>query len=182
MYITINGYKNAAEHGILVHVRSNLWSDFPDFLQWALDSMADPDSEYYRPGYAWDTEEVTILYHGLAAEPETRFFTLKDGRTAVMWNINFGCTNEMALAYKDYAAAIDLARASLLIGDSAEEAARKVWTFCLDNKTYPAVLSKPVISFQHVVDDMTHLREALLDSIEDLSKGNALWPTDLCKP
>ena len=181
IYISIHSYVKAEESGILVQVRSDLCPDFPDFLQWVLDSMMDPASEYYRPGYAWDTEEITILYHGLAVEPETQFFGLKDGRTAIMWNNNSGCTNEIAQAYKDYAAAVDLARASLMSGDSAEEAARKMWAYCLETKTYPSVLIKPVMSFQNVVADMTRLREALLDSGEDLPNGNALWPTNLCK-
>lgn len=175
MYITIHGYTNIDEHGILIHVRSNLFPEFPEFLQQALDSMMDPNSEYYRPGISWDTDDITILYHGLAEEPETRIFTLADGRTAQMWNINFGCSNEVAQAYKDYAAAIDLARASLMIGDSYQEAARKMWGFCRSNNIYPAVIIKPKMSFQHVLEDMKYFREALVESIKELSPSAPHW-------
>lgn len=169
MYITIHSYESMDTHGILVHVRSNLFPKFPQFLQRALDSLMDPNSSYYRPGVSWDTDDITILYHGLAEEPETKIFSLADGRTAQMWNINFGCYNEVAQAYKDYAAAIDLARASLLLGDSYQEAARKMWEFCSSNSIYPAIIINPKMSYQSVLEDMKYLREALVESVRELS-------------
>lgn len=175
MYITIHSYENVDEHGILVYIRSNLFPKFPEFLQQALSSMMDPSSNYYRPGVSWDTDDITILYHGLAEEPETRIFALADGRTAQMWNINFGCQNEVAQEYKGYAAAIDLARASLMLGDSYQETARKVWEFCRSNGIYPAVIIKPKMSFQYLLDDMKYFREALVESIRELSPFDPHW-------
>lgn len=166
MYLSIHKIKSHFGHHIVAHVMSSLPADYPQRVQDYLDAGQDPDCEFYDPGFSWDEAQVVVLYHGLKEEREEWTFRLPDGRDARMWNINLGCTNRMAEAMKDYAAAMDLARAALLTGDTPEQAARKLWKFCELNDIVPALTGNPA-KFSEVLKEM---KEYSVILAEDLQK------------
>lgn len=168
MYISLFKFQTPYGVYVLVHALSSLTPRFPKELQNMLDARLDPTSKQYDPTFPWDTAQVIALYHGLAEQPEALRFWLPDGRAVKMWNINLGCTNQIAARLADYAATIDVARVSLVSGDAPETAAQKVWDFCLANNIMQSMTSNQE-HFPLVVSELRVLRSALIDDLTQLA-------------
>lgn len=171
MYLSIHKIKSPFGHYVVAHVMSSLPADYPQQVQDYLDAGQDPDCGFYDPGFLWDEAQVTVLYHGLKEERDEWKFRLPDGREAQVWNINLGCTNRMAEVMKDYAAAMDLARAALLTGDTPEQAARKLWKFCELNDIVPSLTGNPA-RFSEVLEEMKEYSAILAEDLRKMESWN----------
>ena len=167
MRISIHTIKGSLGNHVLVYMKSNLSEDYPQLLQDYLSRAMAVGGELYDPRFPWETAEVSMIYFGLKEEADEWEFELPDGRTARAWNINPGCTNRMARVFKDYTAAMDVARTVLLQAKSPEEAARKLWECCEENRGILSLTGDPG-KFDNVVQEMEEYKEILADDVMDL--------------
>lgn len=171
MYLALYKLKGPGIHTVLIHIWSNLAADYPQQIQDYLDAAQDPDCDMYDPLFPWGSARVVAMYRGLAKEAEEWKFYLPDGREAQMWNINLGCTNRMAEAMKDYAAAMDAAREVLLKGGTSEMAARKLWNFCVANGVAQAMIDIPR-KFYELEEEMEQYRVILAEDLQNMGSHN----------
>ena len=158
MYLSLYEVKGPDTLVILAHIWSNLAADYPQQLQMQLETVRTQEP------VAWRNARVVAMYRGLAEEPEEQKFLLPDGREVQMFNINPGCTNQLALAMADYSSAMNEARSALLAGETAEMAARKLCAFCeLKGIQFP--MADDHWEFRELVEEM-ELYQAILE--EDL--------------
>ena len=108
-----------------------------------------------------------MVYFGLKEEPDEWEFELPDGRKARAWNINPGYTNRMAKALKDYSAAMHVARVALLQAKSPEEAAKRLWEYCEENRVMSSLTRDPG-KFDNIVREMEEYKGILADDVMDL--------------
>ena len=167
MRISIHKIKSSLGNHVLVYVKSNLSEDYPQLLQDYLSRAMAAGGELYDPRFPWETAEVSMIYFGLQGEADQWEFQLPDGRTARAWNINPGYTNRMARVFKDYSAAMDVARTALLQDKSPEQAARKLWEYCEENQVILSLIEEPE-KFGNVVLEMEEYSGILEEDILDL--------------
>lgn len=166
MRISIHTIKSSLGNHILFYVKSNLSDNYPEIF-WNYIVAETDGGELYDPSFPWETAEVSMVYFGLKEEADEWEFELPDGRKARAWNINPGYTNRMAKALKDYSAAMDVARTALLQAKSPEEAAKKLWEYCEENRVISSLTADPG-KLDNVVREMEEYKEILADDVMDL--------------